>query len=49
MQSYGKLPNWQIFTAPFTFFNKATILSNDSANHRDANPTLSRKGAKILI
>ena len=38
MQSYGKLPNWQIFTAPFTFFNKTAMPSNYSANHRDAQP-----------
>ena len=49
MQSYGNLPNWQIFYAPFTFFNKTTLFSNYSANHRDAQPTLSRKGAKILF
>ena len=38
MQSYGNLPNWQIFYAPFTFFNKTTLFSNYSAKHRDAQP-----------
>ena len=26
MQSYGNLPNWQIFLAAFIFFNKCTNL-----------------------
>ena len=25
MQSYGNLPNWQIFLAAFIFFNKCDI------------------------
>ena len=29
MQSYGNLPNWQIFHAAFSFFNKCSNLCMD--------------------
>ena len=49
MQSYGNLPNWQIYYAPFTFFNKQPCLVTIQQITVMPNPTLSRKGAKILI
>ena len=33
MQSYGNLPNWQIFQAAFIFFNKCAFLIMDMMYH----------------